>query len=108
MANEVVFCGDKKFELAPMRTGQLRELHTQRIANPNRNFMDDNIYTVACCLMNADKESGVPAKTLEQYTQMAEELPCPEYHELLSHANLISGFVVEKKKLGEETATGQK
>ena len=108
MSIAVVSCGNKTFEMAPMRTGQLRDLHTQRIANPNRNFMDDNIYTVACCLMNADKEAGRAPFPFEHYSQVTEDLPCADYNELLSRANIISGFVVEKKKLGEEMATEQR
>jgi hypothetical protein len=108
MAIEIVKCDGKDIELSPMRAGQLRDLHAKRLANPERNFIDDNIFVVASCLVNADKEAGRPLYAPEQYMEKVEALSCPSYNKVLDVANIISGFVVEKKKLGEDIATEQK
>lgn len=108
MSIESVNCDGTSIELAPMRAGQLRDLHAKRLANPDRNFIDDNLFVVASCIMNADKAAGRPLLTPEQYMDVVEALSCPDYNKVLNVANTISGFIVEKKKLGEETAAEQK
>ena len=105
MDTEEIVIGDKKYTVASMRTGQLRDLHNMRLVKPDRNFMEDNIYTVATCLMNGEREMGKPVADLSYYTEVVEGLPCRTFNVLLEASNRISGFIVEKKKLGESTAT---
>ena len=107
MATRTETCGNTEYTLAPMRAGQLRDLHVMRLESPTRTFMDDNLYTVACTLMNADKERGFPGKPFDEYIVCAENIPLTEYDEVLKLANSVSGFIVKAKKLGEEKATDQ-
>lgn len=77
--------------------GQMRELHELRVANPARNFIEDNIFTISACLASGDpnqacKESDVAL------------LPWPVYKKLLEAASDVSGFVLEAKTVGEATA----
>jgi len=89
----------EKYELAPIRTGQMRGLSEFRLQNPNASFIDDNILCLVHCLNNAVKEDKDKVWTKER----VEDLPYPVYKQLLDVTSELNGF--ETKKPGEVEAT---
>ena len=88
--------GPITYHLAPIKTGQMREMADRRRREPDWSFMEENMLTVSYCLSNAGT-----AFTLEQVA----DIPWPVYTRLYEIACEVSEFGrSEAGKAGEELA----